>query len=232
MDPRRVLTFRAVAHQRSFSRAARELALSQPSVSNQVAALEREIGVAAAARAGPAASDSPARARSCSSTPTPSPSASSSPAHSSPPPHSGQRARLRIGAFPTALAGARPGRDRPRARPDTPTPRSPSTRAPTTCPRACDPASCTSRSRFQDTAEPRHEPPGVERRDLLRERFMVALAPDHPLADKPGGAPRRPTRRRLDRRPDRRADRPRLPRRRLRAQPRLAHPRPTRHPRA
>src|SRR3954463_12611277 len=44
MDPGRVLTFRAVAHQRSFSRAARELALSQPSVSNQVAALEREIG--------------------------------------------------------------------------------------------------------------------------------------------------------------------------------------------
>src|SRR3954452_5038888 len=44
MDPRRVLTFRAVSHQRSFSRAAPELALSQPSVSNQVAALEREIG--------------------------------------------------------------------------------------------------------------------------------------------------------------------------------------------
>src|SRR3954454_4633103 len=44
MDSRRVLTFRAVAHERSFSRAARELSLSQPSVSNQVAALEREIG--------------------------------------------------------------------------------------------------------------------------------------------------------------------------------------------
>ena len=44
MDPRRVLTFRAVARERSFSRAARELALSQPSVSNQIAALEREIG--------------------------------------------------------------------------------------------------------------------------------------------------------------------------------------------
>ena len=44
MDPRRVLTFRAVAHQRSFSRAARQLSLSQPSVSNQVAALERELG--------------------------------------------------------------------------------------------------------------------------------------------------------------------------------------------
>src|SRR5689334_1116509 len=45
MDPRRLLTFRAVAHERSFSNAARELALSQPSVSNQVAALEREVGV-------------------------------------------------------------------------------------------------------------------------------------------------------------------------------------------
>ena len=44
MDPRRVLTFRAVAHHRSFSAAARALSLSQPSVSNQVSALEREIG--------------------------------------------------------------------------------------------------------------------------------------------------------------------------------------------
>ena len=43
MDPGRVLTFRAVARRRSFSQAARDLALSQPSVSNQVAALEREI---------------------------------------------------------------------------------------------------------------------------------------------------------------------------------------------
>src|ERR1700753_4155232 len=45
MDPRRLLTFRAVAHRRSFSRAARDLSLSQPSVSTQVAALEREVGV-------------------------------------------------------------------------------------------------------------------------------------------------------------------------------------------
>jgi len=44
MDSRRVLTFRAVAHERSFSRAARQLRVSQPSVSQQVALLEREIG--------------------------------------------------------------------------------------------------------------------------------------------------------------------------------------------
>src|SRR3954454_1952022 len=44
MDPRRLLTFRAVAHERSFSAAARALALTQPAVSQQVAALERELG--------------------------------------------------------------------------------------------------------------------------------------------------------------------------------------------
>src|SRR5436309_1364340 len=44
MDPRRLLTFRAVARERSFSAAARALALTQPAVSQQVAALERELG--------------------------------------------------------------------------------------------------------------------------------------------------------------------------------------------
>src|SRR5829696_749385 len=46
LDPRRLLTFREVAHQRSFSRAAAALALSQPAVSQQVGALERELGTA------------------------------------------------------------------------------------------------------------------------------------------------------------------------------------------
>src|SRR5215210_6619619 len=45
MDPRRLMTFRAVAHARSFSRAAEALSLSQPSVSHQVALLETAIGV-------------------------------------------------------------------------------------------------------------------------------------------------------------------------------------------
>ena len=46
LDARRLLTFRAVAHEGSFSRAADALALSQPAVSQQVAALERELGTA------------------------------------------------------------------------------------------------------------------------------------------------------------------------------------------
>src|SRR6187549_2538364 len=44
LDPRRVLTFREVARLGSFSRAADALALSQPAVSQQVAALERQLG--------------------------------------------------------------------------------------------------------------------------------------------------------------------------------------------
>ena len=39
VDPRRLLTFAAVARQRSFSRAADELSLTQSAVSQQVAAL-------------------------------------------------------------------------------------------------------------------------------------------------------------------------------------------------
>src|SRR4051812_40206088 len=182
MDPRRVLTFRAVAHQRSFSRAARELALSQPSVSNQVAALEREIGARllhrepggirltregeillehadAIAERFKLAGEQLAVA-----------------AHS-------QRTRLRIGAFPTALAGLVPTaiarlRDR---YPDTKV----------TVDEGGDDLPTRVRAGelhlaldFQDSALPREHPPGLERRDLLQERFMVALAPDHHLAQR------------------------------------------------
>src|SRR3954463_13505960 len=45
MDPRRLMTFRAVAHARSSSRAGEGLSLTQPSVSHQIALLETEIGV-------------------------------------------------------------------------------------------------------------------------------------------------------------------------------------------
>jgi DNA-binding transcriptional LysR family regulator len=44
LDPRRMLTFREVAARRSFSRAAEELSLTQSAVSQQVAALERQLG--------------------------------------------------------------------------------------------------------------------------------------------------------------------------------------------
>ena len=180
MDSRRVLTFRAVAHQRSFSRAARELALSQPSVSNQIAALEREIGARllnrepggltlthegevllehadAIAERLQLADEQLALA-----------------AH-------GQRTRLRIGAFPTALAGLVPAAiARVRVR-------HPDTRV-TVDEGGADLAARVRAGElhlaldFQDTALPRVQPAGLERRDLLQEHFMVALSPGHRLA--------------------------------------------------
>lgn len=44
LDPRRLLTFREVARLGSFSRAAEELSLTQPAVSQQILALERQLG--------------------------------------------------------------------------------------------------------------------------------------------------------------------------------------------
>ena len=44
LDPRRLLTFREVARQQSFSHAAVALSLTQPAVSQQIARLERQLG--------------------------------------------------------------------------------------------------------------------------------------------------------------------------------------------
>jgi DNA-binding transcriptional LysR family regulator len=45
LDPRRLLTFREVARIGSFSRAADELSLTQPAVSQQILSLERQLGI-------------------------------------------------------------------------------------------------------------------------------------------------------------------------------------------
>ena len=180
MDPRRVLTFRTVAHEQSFSRAARSLSLSQPSVSNQVASLERELGIRLLKREPGGltltregeillehadviadrfqlASAQLALA-----------------AHAN-------RERLRIGAFPTALAGLVPAAiaNLRLQHPDIRV---------TVEEGATDDLPARVRTgelhlavAFQDISQPRIEPPGLQRRDLLRERFMVALPPKHPL---------------------------------------------------
>jgi DNA-binding transcriptional LysR family regulator len=181
MDPRRLLTFRCVAHRRSFSGAARELSLSQPSVSNQVAALERELGARLFEREPGGLRLTPegrvllghadaiaerlalAGAQLAEAVPGPG-------------------ARLRIGAFPTALADYVPGviAELRRRHPDTKV---------TVDEGTGDELPARLRSGdlhlavdFQDAAGVRIEPAGLERRDLLHERFLVALAPDHPLA--------------------------------------------------
>jgi DNA-binding transcriptional LysR family regulator len=184
MDPRRVLTFRAVAHQRSFSRAARDLALSQPSVSNQVAALEREVGVrllerrpggirltpegqillehadAIADRFGLAETQLAGAAER-------------------------QRTRLRIGALPSALAGFVPEaiahlRQR---HPDTRVTFDEGTSEQLSARVAAGELDLA--IAYQDTTWPRAEPPGVQRHHLLHEEFMVALPPAHRLVGEP-----------------------------------------------
>jgi DNA-binding transcriptional LysR family regulator len=181
MDPRRVLTFRAVAHRRSFSGAARDLSLSQPAVSSQVAALEREVGARLIER-DPGGlrltregeillehADAIADRFALASTQLAAASA-------------GRRARLRIGAFPTALAGlvpeaiARVRREYPDAEVSVDEGSSDHLIA------ALRRGELDLAVDFQDTTLPRTEPPDVQRRDLFRERFMAAIGPDHRLA--------------------------------------------------
>jgi DNA-binding transcriptional LysR family regulator len=177
MDPRRLLTFRAVAHQRSFSQAARELALSQPSVSQQVAALERELGTRLLDRrpgglkltsAGAVLlehADAVAERLELARTQLAEIAAA-------------ERATLRIGAFPTALATLVPAAVQQLAGARVIVEEG-----------AADALSGRVRSgdlhlavTFQDATLPRREPAGLERRDLMRETFHVALAAGHPLA--------------------------------------------------
>jgi molybdate transport repressor ModE-like protein len=180
MDARRVLTFRAVAHEGSFSGAARTLALSQPSVSTQVAALEREIGARLLEREPGGLrltregeillphADAIAERFALASTQLREAAQA-------------RRTRLRVGAFPTALAGFVPEAIA-RLRLHHPD-------VEVTLDEGADDLPARVRSGelhlalgFQDAAEPREDVAGVQRHDLFRERFLVALAPDHALA--------------------------------------------------
>jgi DNA-binding transcriptional LysR family regulator len=184
MDPRRVLTFHAVAHQRSFSRAARELALTQPSVSNQVAQLEREVGARLLDRGAGGLrltregeillehADAIVERLTLADTQLAAAA-------------EGKRTRLRIGALPTALAGfvpaaiARLRSTHPDARIifDEGTSEELASRVTS--------GELDLAIVYRDTGAAQKHPPGVTLHHLLHERFMVALAPDHPRARQP-----------------------------------------------
>jgi DNA-binding transcriptional LysR family regulator len=184
MDPKRVLTFRAVAHHRSFTRAAQELSLSQPSVSHQVAALESEVGARLLDRRPGGLQLTPAGAlllEHADAIAVRFDLAALQLAEIA----DDERARLRIGAFPTALAGFVPSAvARVRAQ-------HPGARV-TVAEGAADELPDRVRSGelhvavdFQDASLPRREYEGLERRDLLREPFLVALPPEHDFARRP-----------------------------------------------
>lgn len=181
MDPRRILTFRVVARLRSFSEAARELHVSQPSISQQVAQLETEAGVRLFDRgkgglrlthAGETLlvhAENLAWRLDLARTQIASIATDS-------------HQQLRIGSFPTALAGFIPasiGRLRA-SDPDmriTVTEVTPSTLDAQLFSGALDLAVT-----YQDSDQPRREHDDATRIDLLAETFLLAMTKQHRLA--------------------------------------------------
>jgi molybdate transport repressor ModE-like protein len=186
LDPRRVLTFRAVAHAGSFSRAAAELALTQPAVSQQVAALERQLGTRLLDR-GPGGSGGVA----------PTEAGTVLLAHADAIADrlaiagrqlgellAGEGLRLRVGAFSSAMGTLVPAAVA-RLRTD----------QPALAVEAIEGASAALAERvargelhaaicFQDGAAPRREHDGTTRHELATEPLVAGLPADHPLASR------------------------------------------------
>ena len=183
IDPRRVLTFREVARLGSFSRAAEALSLTQPAVSQQVAALERQAGARLLARGPGGLTLTPAgelllehadvvadRLQLAAG------QLDELAAHAA--------RELRIGAFPSALATLVP---RALARLTAENPKVKANVAEGTTDElvervragALHLAVC-----FQDAAAARREHEGTERIELGEEPFCAMLPLDHPLAGK------------------------------------------------
>jgi DNA-binding transcriptional LysR family regulator len=188
MDPRRLLTFRAVARERSFSRAAAALGLTQPSVSHQIAQLEIEVGVTLLLR-GPGGvrlteagetllehADEVAWRLQLADAQVADLASQA-------------RDELRVGCFPTALAAylpaavqhVRAARGSVRVLLSEVTP---GALAPRLLSGEFDIAVS-----YHFVGEPGPDIAGARRVDLLHDSFFLGLPPDHPLADGAGPIP-------------------------------------------
>jgi DNA-binding transcriptional LysR family regulator len=187
IDPRRVLTFREVARLGSFSRAAEALSLTQPAVSQQVAALERQAGAQLLERGPGGLALTPAGELLLAHADVVADRLELAAGQLAE--LAGHAAReLRVGAFPSALATrvpqalARLTAERPEVEADvaegTTDELVERVRA-----GAVHVAVC-----FQDAAAPRREHEGTERAELGEEPFVALLPPGHRLA---GGGPLR-----------------------------------------
>ena len=183
MDPRRLLTFREVAHQGSFSRAGDVSALTQPAVSQQISALERQLGVRLLER-GPGG-------------PTPTAAGALLLAHADAVADrlaqadsqvaelaAADRETLRIGAFPSALASVIPAaiarlrEQRPGVQVEAAEGSGEELGA-AVASGALHAAMC-----FQDAAAPPRRPEGTERHELGGEAMLAVLPREHPLAER------------------------------------------------
>jgi DNA-binding transcriptional LysR family regulator len=187
VDPRRVLTFREVARLGSFSRAAEALALTQPAVSQQVAALERQAGAQLLERGPGGLSLTPAGELLLAHADVVADRLDLAAGQLAE--LAGHAAReLRIGAFPSALATrvpqalARLTVERPEVKADV------SERTTGALVEGVRTGELHVAVCFQDAARPRREHEGAERIDLGEEPFRALLPEGHALA---GGGPLR-----------------------------------------
>jgi DNA-binding transcriptional LysR family regulator len=181
LDPRRLLTFREVARRGSFSRAADALSLTQPAVSQQVAALERQLGAQLLDRGpgGPVTTEAGALLL----------------AHADAIADRlaqadtqlgellrAERETLRVGAFPSALGSIVPAaivavhEERPELLIEA-VEGSAQANGERVATGALHVAVC-----FQDATAPLHVPDGTERHELGDEAMLAMLPTSHPLS--------------------------------------------------
>jgi DNA-binding transcriptional LysR family regulator len=181
VDPRRVLTFREVARLGSFSRAAEALSLTQPAVSQQVAALERQTGTRLLERGPGGLTLTPAGELLLEHADVVAGRLELAAGQLDELTRHAAR-ELRIGAFPSALATrvpqalARLTAERPEVKADV------SERTTDGLVDGVRAGELHVAVVFQDAAEPRREHEGAERLDLGDEPFKALLPLGHPLA--------------------------------------------------
>lgn len=181
VDPRRLLTFREVARQQSFSRAAAALSLTQPAVSQQVRALEVQIGERLIERGGGGFVLTPAGELLV--------------AHAEAvferlqlaerqleEAIAEERRAFRIGAFPSALGVLVPAAIARLGSGEEPLQVGAVQGGTDELVAAVRDGSLHVALCFQDAAEPRFEHQGTRRVDLIEEQMLAALGPAHRLA--------------------------------------------------
>jgi DNA-binding transcriptional LysR family regulator len=181
LDPRRLLTFREVVRQGSFSRAGDALALTQPAVSQQVSALEKQLGVRLLDRGagGPTPTEAGAllleHAEAVAARLAQADTQIAELAET-------DRDTLRIGSFPSALASVIPAaiarlrEERPEIQVEAAEASGDELGAAVADGRL-HAAMC-----FQDAEQPPVRPEGTERHELGEERMLAIVSLDHPLA--------------------------------------------------
>lgn len=185
MDPRRLLTFQAVAHERSFSGAAEKLSLSQPSVSHQIGLLETEIGLrlldrgrggvrlTEAGRVLLEHADQIAWRLELAETQIEGLSED-------------RREQVRLGAFPTALAGFVPSAVARLRAAGSELRVLLSEVTSNTLEAGLLQGEFDLAVGYQDATAERREPQGATRIDLFQDTFLVGMPPDHRLARSKG----------------------------------------------